>query len=156
MKKEKENNTLAWLLGIGFIWVLAGRTAYTALRLAFKLVGLRLVSISQENTKINLDIAIRNPTAYNVIVRDIYCTLYLNDVAVGQISQIVNRRITAKGITVITIQATVFNSELMQQFVQQLQSGIYDNWTVRVAGSVSADNSRYPFDVFMLAEDIIG
>lgn len=147
--------TQYWLLGLGAIWMLFGRTINTLLNLGFRLDGFRIVSLSEDNTTFQVDIAIKNPTRHVLTVKGIDCMLKFNGDTVANIDQAVNRKVAAKAVTVVTIQATVRNTVVLNKLIEQLNTGVVDNWALTLTGSMSIDNSYYPFNLVWYAEDIL-
>lgn len=152
----KNNDKIYWWLGIGAaLWMLWGRTANTIINLGFKLIGIQVVSLTQETTTLNLQIAIKNPTLHTLTLWAIKFNLAFNGEQIAVIDQAINRKIQGKGITTLNIQVTINNSETVNKLVEQLNSGMYDNWTIGLSGNVRVDNSNYPFSAVFFAEDLI-
>ena len=149
-------NKKYWWLGIGTaLWLLWGKTAYTTLNLGFKLVGIQLLSYNTNKTTLNLQIAIKNPTIYTLTIWFIRFKLSFNGIYIAEINQQINRKVVGKGVTTINIQTTINNNEVVNQLVNQLNSGIFDNWDIGLSGKVKVDNSYYPFSAVFFAEDLI-
>lgn len=152
----KNNDKIYWWLGIGAaLWLLWGRTVNTIINLGFKLIGFQVVSLSQETTTLNLQIAIKNPTLHTLTLWAIKFNLTFNGEQIAVIDQAINRKIQGKGVTTLNIQATINNTEVVNKLVEQLNSGLYDNWNIGMAGNIRVDNSYFPFSVVFFAEDLI-
>lgn len=152
----KNNDKIYWWLGIGAaLWMLWGRTVNTIINLGFKLIGIQVVSLTQETTTLNLQIAIKNPTLHTLTLWAIKFNLSFNGEQIAVIDQAINRKIQGKEVTILNIQVTINNTETVNKLVEQLNSGIYDNWTIGLSGDVRVDNSYYPFSVVFFAEDLI-
>lgn len=151
----KKNNKY-WWLGIGAaLWLLWGRTANTILNLGFKLVGVSILSLTKETTTLNLQIAIKNPTLHTLTLWAINFAMTFNGEHIANINQQINRKIVAKGVSTLNIQITVQNTEVVNELVKQLNSGIIDNWNIGLSGNIRVDNSYYPFSTVFFAEDLI-
>lgn len=152
----KNENKFIWLFGIGAaLWLLWGRTANTIINLGFKLIGIQVVSLSQETTTLNLQVAIKNPTLHTLTLWGIKFNLSFNGEYIATIDQQINRKIRSKDVTTLNIQVTINNTEIVNKLVEQLNSGLYDNWNIGLAGNIRVDNSYYPFSAVFFAEDLI-
>lgn len=152
----KNNDKIYWWLGIGAaLWMLWGRTANTIINLGFKLIGIQVVSLTQETTTLNLQIAIKNPTLHTLTLWAIKFNLAFNGEVIATINQQINRKVYSKQVTTLNIQVTIKNTETVNKLVEQLNSGTFDNWTVGLSGNVRVDNSYYPFSVVFFAEDLV-
>lgn len=74
---------------------------------------------------------------------------------IANINQQINRKIVAKGVSTLNIQITVQNTEVVNELVRQLNSGIIDNWNIGLSGNIRVDNSYYPFSAVFFAEDLM-
>lgn len=152
----KNENKFIWLFGIGAaLWLLWGRTLNSIINLGFKLIGIQVVSLSNETTTLNLQVAIKNPTLYTLTLWAIKFNLSFNGEYIATIDQQINRKIRSKDVTTLNIQVTINNTEIVNKLVEQLNSGLYDNWNIGLAGNIRVDNSYYPFSVVFFAEDLI-
>lgn len=152
----KNENKFIWLFGIGAaLWLLWGRTINSIINLGFKLVGIQVVSLSQETTTLNLQVAIKNPTLHTLTLWGIKFNLSFNGEYIANIDQQINRKIRSQAVSIINIQITINNTEVVNKLVEQLNSGLYDNWNIGMSGNVRVDNSYYPFSVVFFAEDLI-
>ncbi len=152
----KNNDKIYWWLGIGAaLWMLWGRTANTIINLGFKLIGIQVVSLTQETTTLNLQLAIKNPTLHTLTLWAIDFSLSFNGELIAVINQTINRKIQAKEVTTVNVQVTVKNRDVVNKLVEQLNSGTFDNWTIGLSGNVTVDNSYYPFSAVFFAEDLI-
>lgn len=149
-------NNFFWLFGIGAaLWLLWGRTVNSIINLGFKLAGIQVVSFSKETTTLNLQVAIKNPTLHTLTLWGIKFNLSFNGEHIANIDQQINRKIKSRAVSVINIQVTIKNTEVVNKLVEQLNSGLYDNWNIGMSGNVRVDNSYYPFSVVFFAEDLI-
>ena len=152
----KNENKFIWLFGIGAaLWLLWGRTLNSIINLGFKLIGIQVVSLSQETTTLNLQVAIKNPTLHTLTLWGIKFNLSFNGEYIATIDQQINRKIRSKDVTTLNIQVTINNTEIVNKLVEQLNSGLYDNWNIGLAGNIRVDNSYYPFSAVFFAEDLI-
>lgn len=151
----KEDDNISWLLGLGLFWFFIGRTVNSLVNLAFKITGIRLFSIDKDFTKINIDLAIKNTTGHTLTLHSIVCDMLFNGIKIADISQAVNRYIYRHDVTVITLQIQLYNNELTTQIVKQIESGIYDNFTIDLVGNVYVNSHRLPFNVRLLSDDIM-
>lgn len=152
----KNENKFIWLFGIGAaLWLLWGRTLNSIINLGFKLIGIQVVSLTQETTTLNLQIAIKNPTLHTLTLWGIKFNLSFNGEYIATIDQQINRKIRSKDVTTLNIQVTINNTEIVNKLVEQLNSGLYDNWNIGLAGNIRVDNSYYPFSAVFFAEDLI-
>lgn len=152
----KNENKFIWLFGIGAaLWLLWGRTLNSIINLGFKLVGIQVVSLSKETTTLNLQVAIKNPTLHTLTLWAIKFNLSFNGEHIANIDQQINRKIRSQVVSIINIQITINNTEVVNKLVEQLNSGLYDNWNIGMSGNVRVDNSYYPFSVVFFAEDLI-
>lgn len=152
----KNENKFIWLFGIGAaLWLLWGRTLNSIINLGFKLIGIQVVSLTQETTTLNLQIAIKNPTLHTLTLWVIKFSLSFNGEYIATIDQQINRKIRSKDVTTLNIQVTINNTEIVNKLVEQLNSGLYDNWNIGLAGNIRVDNSYYPFSAVFFAEDLI-
>ena len=152
----KNENKFIWLFGIGAaLWLLWGRTLNSIINLGFKLIGIQVVSLTQETTTLNLQVAIKNPTLHTLTLWGIKFNLSFNGEYIATIDQQINRKIKSKDVTTLNIQVTINNTEIVNKLVEQLNSGLYDNWNIGLAGNIRVDNSYYPFSAVFFAEDLI-
>lgn len=151
----KKNNKF-WLLGIGAaLWLLFGRTANSVVNLGFKLVGIYPAEYTKENTKFNLQIAIKNPTNYTLTLWKIKFNLSFNGKQIATIEQNINRKIKSKDVTILNILTNIENNTLVDELRNQLNSGTFDNWTIGMSGNIEVDDSYYPFSAVFFAEDLV-
>ena len=152
----KGENKFVWLFGIGTaLWLLWGRTINSIINLGFKLIGIQVVSLTQETTTLNLNVAIKNPTLHTLTLWGIKFNLSFNGDHIANIDQQINRKIVSKAVSTLNIQVTIKNTEVVNKLVEQLNSGLYDNWNIGMSGNVRVDNSYFPFSVVFFAEDLI-
>lgn len=148
-------NYLLWTtIGIT-TWLLIGRTWYTLRRLMFKITGITLNTTGPATLAITPHIAIKNPTPYQLIIRQVRLDIYFNNTYIATIAQPIHRRINPRAITTITPQVLIQNTPTWTAILDQLNTGNIDNWLLTLHGRATIDNITAPIHTTILGSDII-
>lgn len=148
-------NTKYILLGAAVIWLLFGRTIDAFYNMLFKLYQFTIVSFSKDSTVIRVDVACKNTTTKELYIRTIDFDVYFNDQYVAHINNAVNRRIAANSTDILPVLITVDNTKISNSVLQQLSTGIIDNWSITLKGRVSVDNIYLPLNMSFLASELL-
>lgn len=143
------------LLGAAVIWLLWGRTVNAVYNLLFKLYQFTIVSLSKDTTVIRFDIATKNTTAKELYIRTIDFDVYFNDTCVAHINNPVNKIVYANSTEILPLLIIVDNKKISSGLLQQLSTGIIDNWSVTFKGKVSVDNLYLPLNMSFLATELL-
>lgn len=148
-------NTKYILLGAAVIWLLFGRTIDAVYNMLFKLYQFTIVSFNKDTTVIRVDIACKNTTTKELYIRTIDFDVFFNSGYVAHINNPVNRRIAANSTDILPVLLTIDNKSIGNEILQQLSSGIIDNWSITLKGRVSVDNIYLPLNMSFLASELL-
>lgn len=121
-------------------------------RLAYKIGGVQVVSISREEIKLNLNLLINNPTSIRAQVGKFVANVYINNQQVGVVDYPVNRYIIP-GVNNITVGITLNHNSVGNILWQQLQSGNIYNMSMDVAGTISIDDRPLKLSAHFIMQD---
>ena len=131
-------NNLILLMGgaLAFLY-LRGRNVLR--RLAYKIAGVQLVSVSAEEIKLNVNLLINNPTNIRAMLGNFIANVYINGQYVGNINYPVNRYLVP-GVNNITVGLSLNPTSAGSVIWSQLQSGNIYNMQMDIDGSIDVDN----------------
>ncbi len=121
-------------------------------RLAYKIGGVQVVSITREEIKLNLNLLINNPTSIRAQVGKFVANVYINNQQVGVVDYPVNRYIIP-GVNNITVGITLNHNSVGSILWQQLQSGNIYNMSMDIAGTISIDDRPLKLSAHFIMQD---
>ena len=146
---SKNNAILLIGLGAAFVFL---RMRNIINRLAYKINGVQLVSLSKEEIKLNVNLLINNPTNITAQVGNFIANVYINSQYVGNINYPVNRYLNP-GVNSFTVGVVLNPTSAGTVIWQQLQSGNIYNMDMDVAGSVEIDGRALNIKAHFILED---
>lgn len=145
-----KNNLIYIVSGALAILYLRGRNLLR--KLAYKIAGIQLVSITAEEIKLNINLLINNPTNIQVMLGNFIANVYINGVYVGYINYPVNRYLLS-GINNITVGLTLNPTTVGNVLWTQLQSGNIYNMVMDIDGSIDVDNKTLKASARFIMQD---
>lgn len=120
--------------------------------IAFKIVGVQLVSIYPEEIKLNVNLLINNPTKIKVMLGNFIANVYINGVDVGDINYPVNRYLLS-GVNDITVGLTLNPTTVGDVLWGQLQSGSIYNMSMTIDGSIDVNDKKISVSKRFILQD---
>ena len=120
--------------------------------IAFKIVGVQLVSIYPEEIKLNVNLLINNPTKIKVMLGNFIANVYINGVDVGDINYPVNRYLLS-GVNDITVGLTLNPTTVGDVLWKQLQSGSIYNMSMTIDGSIDVNDKKISVSKRFILQD---
>ena len=145
-----KNNLIYIVSGALAILYLRGRNLLR--KLAYKIAGVQLVSITAEEIKLNINLLINNPTNIQVMLGNFIANVYINGAYVGNINYPVNRYLLS-GINNITVGLTLNPTTVGNVLWMQLQSGNIYNMVMDIDGSIDVDNKTLKASARFIMQD---
>lgn len=129
---SNKSNIGKWLIGIGAALAFISRQK---LSIAVKGVYLNGI-ITSEVIPLRVVVYLINKTIASVLIRSISGSLISNGVTIATINQAVNKRMPANTTTEQSILVNIYNHEVLQALMDNIQSGDINNLSFEFIGEI--------------------
>ena len=145
-------NKTGWLVvgGVGY-WLFHtfGKQAVAAYNLGFAFNNVHYKGIGKTSTSFRFELLIdvKNSSIFDIYIQKFELEVLFNKEPISYINKTQNTLFAGKTITTVPILVDIDIKKTLQQLIQQISSGYYDNWLFEVKGTLYTKNLTIPLNL---------
>ena len=151
-EKFTMNKVVGWLVvgGVGY-WLFDtwGKQAIAAYNLGFRFNNVHYVGLGKTSTSFRFELLIdvMNSSIFDIYIQKFDFDILFNSEPISYISKTQNTLFAGRTITTIPILVDIDIRKTLEQLIEQIQSGYYDNWLFEIKGTLYTKNLTIPLNI---------